>query len=268
MLRSLVLILLLVNLAFFSWSQGWLTTIVGVHPSLQREPHRLTQQHADKLVVLPPQSAAPAAPSAPSAPITASSPDALGAPEQAPAASPVALATPASAVTGPSLCLEAGPFRPVDMALVEANLQPVVPRESWATQSVPIQGLWFLYMGPYPDRDLFERKQAELKTFKGLSFEEVRNPSTLANGFVLGRFTQANEAQSGLEALKQRGIRTARIVNVRPRMDAQLVRVAQATAPMQTALHGIKLPQGKRFAACQPAQQAPANQRPQTPQPL
>ncbi len=32
MLRSLVLILLLLNLAFFSWTQGWLTTVVGVHP--------------------------------------------------------------------------------------------------------------------------------------------------------------------------------------------------------------------------------------------
>jgi len=30
MLRSLVLILLLLNLAFFSWTQGWLTALVGV----------------------------------------------------------------------------------------------------------------------------------------------------------------------------------------------------------------------------------------------
>ena len=49
MLRSLVLILLLLNLAFFSWTQGWLTTVVGVHPSQQHEPQRLNlQRHPDQ----------------------------------------------------------------------------------------------------------------------------------------------------------------------------------------------------------------------------
>jgi len=53
MLRSLVLILLLVNTGFFAWSHGWLNGIVGVQPEAQHEPQRLQREvQADKLVVL------------------------------------------------------------------------------------------------------------------------------------------------------------------------------------------------------------------------
>ena len=272
MLRSLVLILLLLNLAFFSWTQGWLTTVVGVHPSQQHEPQRLNlQRHADQLEVIPPEvmpsasaasaalaqaiaSAAAAAssasegddgallpadlPSAPSIPAAAAS---------VPQANP---ATPASATAAPTVCLAAGPFGSVEMGIVTSNLQGIVPRESWRTEDITLNGLWFVYMGPYPDRELFNRKQAELKAIGGISFREVRTPSSLANGFVLGRFEQPQEAQAALNKLKERGVRSARVVIIRPRMQAQNVIVPQATAGMQTSLNGVRLPQGKRFAAC------------------
>ena len=126
----------------------------------------------------------------------------------------------------------------------------IVPRESWRTEDITLNGLWFVYMGPYPDRELFNRKQAELKAIGGISFREVRTPSSLANGFVLGRFEQPQEAQAALNKLKERGVRSARVVIIRPRMQAQNVIVPQATAGMQTSLNGVRLPQGKRFAAC------------------
>ena len=279
MLRSLVLILLLLNLAFFSWTQGWLTTVVGVHPSQQHEPQRLSlQRHADQLEVIPPEvmpsaSAASAAlaqaiASAASAASAASEgddglllpadlPSAPSVPAVVGSAAQASTAAPANTTTAPTatptVCLTAGPFGSVEMGIATSNLQGIVPRESWRTEDVTLNGLWFVYMGPYPDRELFNRKQAELKALGGITFREVRTPTSLANGFVLGRYEQAQEAQTALNKLKERGVRSARVVIIRPRMQAQNVIVPQATSSMQTSLNGVRLPQGKRFAACPPA---------------
>ncbi len=269
MLRSLVLILLLLNLAFFSWTQGWLTTVVGVHPSQQHEPQRLTlQRHADQLEVIPPEvmpSASAAAAALAQAIASAASAASEGddgavlpaALPQTPGdaasdtnAAQASTATPANAAAAPTVCLAAGPFGSVEMGIVTSNLQGIVPRESWRTEDVTLDGLWFVYMGPYPDRELFNRKQAELKALGGITFREVRTPTSLANGFVLGRYEQAQDAQAALNQLKARGVRSARVVIIRPRMQAQNVIVPQATASVQTSLNGVRLPQGKRFAAC------------------
>lgn len=43
MLRALVLLLLLVNLAWFSWAQGWLRPW-GLAPAASSEPQRLSRQ--------------------------------------------------------------------------------------------------------------------------------------------------------------------------------------------------------------------------------
>lgn len=267
MLRSLVLILLLLNLAFFSWTQGWLTGLVGVHPSQQHEPQRLSlQRHADQLEVIPPE-VLPSA-SAASAALAQAIASAASAASEAPegndgtplppppssaavaSVAPANAATPASGPAAPTVCLAAGPFGSVEMGIVTSNLQGIVPRESWRTEDITLDGLWFVYMGPYPDRELFNRKQAELKALGGISFREVRTPTSLANGFVLGRYEQAQEAQTALNKLKERGVRSARVVIIRPRMQAQNVIVPQATASVQSSLNGVRLPQGKRFAAC------------------
>jgi hypothetical protein len=263
MLRSLVLILIVVNAAFFAWSRGWLNQVIGVQPDAQHEPQRMNlQAHADKIVVVPPAALNDATPrsTAPS-PVSAnasaaSEPDA-GASSSLPASEPAG--TGASAATASTSnaqndaqCLEAGPFSSSEYAQVEAAMRPVMPANSWASQSVAIQGLWLVYMGPYADADMLERKQNELRHIKGLNFEEVRTPANLAQGLSLGRYTRQEDADVALNSLRNRGIRTARIVNVRPVMEVQIIRVASATMPMQVSLANLKLPQGKGFAACRP----------------
>ena len=260
MLRSLVLILLLLNLAFFSWTQGWLTALVGVDPSQQHEPQRLSLQvHADQLEAIPPGvlPSASAASAALAQAIASAASDGSSEAASSPIASQASSASSAptaasatSVATGPTSCLKAGPFGSMEMGIVRTNLKPVLADNAWRAEDVTLEGLWFVYMGPYPDRELFNRKQAELKAMGGLSFREVRTPTSLANGFVLGRYERPEEAQAALNKLKERGVRSARVVIIRPRMQAQNVIVPQATANMQTSLNGVRLPQGKRFAAC------------------
>lgn len=61
MLRALVLVLLLANLVFYAWAQGWLRGIVTADPLGAREPYRLQEQvRPDLIRVLPPGSVASA----------------------------------------------------------------------------------------------------------------------------------------------------------------------------------------------------------------
>lgn len=280
MLRSLVLILLVVNATFLAWSQGWLKPIVGVQPDAQHEPARLQQQlHADRIAVL--NEARPASAAAPSSAADAASAASTAAtPSSAPSPSPSAAAASTSSAVGsaalsaapnapsaamastlpnaPSnaeaagICLQAGPFRPEDMAQVSATLKALLPNGGWAAQPALTPGVWLVYMGPYPDTEFYARKLSELRRIKGLNFEEVNSPPALAQGLSLGRYTSLPEAQAGLAAMKLRGIRTARVVVLRPPAELQLVRVAQAPMRTQVALSGAKLPQGKAFSACRP----------------
>lgn len=55
MLRIVVLVLVLLNSAYFAWSQGWLLGL-GYGPSQQREPQRMGQQiRPEALRLLAPQ---------------------------------------------------------------------------------------------------------------------------------------------------------------------------------------------------------------------
>lgn len=280
MLRSLVLILLIVNAAFFAWSKGWLNQIVGVQPDAQHELQRMGQQiHADKIVVLAPGSAkadkaarkagatpADAMSGASAANAAASSAASAPSPATSPAAStasispPQALATPNVSKASPSTatdskdtkCVEAGPFNASEYASLEANLKPILPAGSWGSRTVAIQGMWLVYMGPYADAEQLARKQEELRRIKGLDFEVVRTPANLAQGISLGRFSKRDNADNQLEMLRTRGIRTARIVTLRPPMELQVLRVPRADVDTQVKLAGVKLPQGKEFTACRP----------------
>ncbi len=283
MLRYLVLILFAVNAAFLAWSQGWLKPLVGVQPDAQHEPARLQQQlHADRIAVLTGAQAASSGAVASQASQTTPAVDATqdaasnAASNAASSAAPASDATPgaasgaaanatlpstaaASASAAPSasavlagICLQAGPFRSEDMAQVGSALKAQLPADAWSTQTVPIAGTWLVYMGPYADEELYAKKLSELRRIKGLNFEELSAPPALAHGLSLGRYSSLAEAQGGLATVKLRGIRTARIVVLRPQAEMQMVRVAQASQRVQVALSAIKLPQGKAFSACRP----------------
>lgn len=258
MLRSLVLALLIVNLGFFAWTHGWLRAWVGLPPEGQREPQRLSAQlHPEQIEVLQPgedETARNHALRRPHEPTeaaqAASSPASAASATEGPSAvSASGSDSKQAAATGPALCVEAGPFNPEDATAVDKTLRPLLPSGSWTRQSIAIGGQWMVYMGPYNDEDLYDRKVIELKRIKSLNFDEVRS-GPYAKGLSLGRFASEADADTRLGSLKQRGIRTARVVTIRPAGQVHYLRVAQANVSMQVTLSGLKLPQGKSFTAC------------------
>lgn len=244
MLRLIVVLLLMANGAFYAWHRGWLDAALGTATQGQQDPQRRSQQvNPERLIVV-------GGPSSAMAPDSTAPPSVVS--EPLPTASMASTAAEASSTPAPmdARCLEAGPFTADESRQATTQMARVLPKGAWTTQAVAVPGLWLIYMGPYPDAETLERKQAELRRIKPLNFEEVRSPSSLAMGFSLGRYGNENLANAALESMRLRGVRTARVVNARPPMSLTVLKVAQADSATQARLSAMPLPAGKGFIAC------------------
>jgi hypothetical protein len=219
MLRLLVMLLLLANVAFYAWTQGMLDNLVGVRAQGDREPDRLNRQvRPETIRVLP--------------------------------ASAVALA--AAAAETPPACLEAGPYTPAQITAAEGVLQTVLPPGSWASLKTETAAVWIVYMGKYPNREALQKKADELRRLK-IPYEELRNGSPeLEGGLALGRYDNRAAADRALAEVTQRGVRTARVMPYSPPATQHSLRVERADATLQARLAGLRAEalQGKAFIAC------------------
>ena len=219
MLRLLLLALIVANLGFYSWTQGWLDGVVGIRATGDREPERLARQlRPEAVVILPPESAASSAATA---------------------------ATPA--------CLEAGPFSPTELVAAITSLKQLLPAAAeggWAEVKTETPGSWIVYMGKFADAEGLAKKEQELKRLK-LDFEIMRSPPAFERGLSLGRFDQRAAADKALERFTQQGVRTARVVELSAPGSASMLRAARADAELATQLAALKTASlGKGFAAC------------------
>jgi hypothetical protein len=218
MLRGLVLLLLLVNLGFYAWTQGQLDNVVGIRAQGDREPERLARQVRPESVRL-----LPAAASAPS-----------------------------SSGGDPVLaCLEAGPYTPAQIAGAEAALQNALPPGSWASVKNELPAVWMVYMGKYPNRDGLQKKEDELKRMK-VPYEELRNAPEFEVGLSLGRFDDKGAAEKALAELTQRGVRTARVAQLSGPTVSHTLRIPRADDALWAQVMALKSDalQNKPFGSC------------------
>jgi hypothetical protein len=212
MLRALVVVLVVANLVFFGWTRGWLDGVVGVRARGDREPERLANQVRPESVVV------------------------LSAGGKAGAAAPS--------------CLEAGPFDAGEIAAAEGALQSRLPAGAWSNVRSEKPGQWLVYMGSYPDRDTLLRKEAEIRGVR-VEFEEVAVPGEGEYGLALGRFDERANAERALLQAQQRGIRTARVVQLTPPMVTHMLRIDRADPLLLAQWSGGNLEAlRKGFAPC------------------
>lgn len=213
MLRALIIALLLANVAFFAWTQGWLDSFVGVRPTGDREPERLQRQVRPELIrILPDTEGVVAA---------------------------AALA-----------CFEAGPFTDSEIGAAQAAAQAALPAGSWTTVKTEQPGTWIVYMGRYASRDALTKKEDEIKRRK-LPYEEIGEPPALAPGLSLGRFDQRPAAVQALDQFTAQGVRTARVVELAPASSRHLLRIDKADPTLSTQLAALRAEAlGKGFVAC------------------
>ena len=224
-LRVLALLLLVANLAFFAWTQGWLDGVVSVRAGGDREPERLAREFQPQRVR-------------------------ILAPEEGAAA--MAASAPATAAT--LSCLEAGPYTPAEARAAETLLQAALPAGSWARRSVEQPGSWIVYLGRYTAADALQKKVEELRRLSA-PFEELQGPPELAPGLSLGRFDSRAAADKALEQLSQRGVRTARVVPLSEPATMTMLRVERADPALALELAALGgevkgQPLGRAFGPC------------------
>ena len=236
MLRALVAALLLANIVFYAWSQGWLDGVVGARSIGDREPERLGRQVRPDIVrILPPETASAATGGS----TTGSAESTMPPIATTAAAAPVVLS-----------CLEAGPFGEVALNAARNAARGALPDADLSVVQKTTPAIWMVYMGRYADLDALKKKEEELKR-RHLNYEEVRTNPGLTPGLSLGRFDDRNDAAKALEQFAQQGIRTARIVEFAPATTGQMLRIEKADATLVGLATGLKLTAlGKGFAPC------------------
>jgi hypothetical protein len=205
MLRLIVLLLLLANAAYFAWSQRLLAPW-GVGPAQQSEPQRLEQQ-------IKPQSLR-----------------ILGIEE----AARVEIAAPPS---GAQECLQAGLFEEGQLASLKQALASW-PAGSWRLEPAVDPAHWIVYMGKYLNAENVSRKKSELRQI-GVSFEALSSPE-LEPGLSLGGFATEAAANRQMEALSQRGVRSAKVVQERPEMRGQLLKLPAVDDGLRPRLDDLR----------------------------
>ncbi len=248
-----MLLLLLANAGYFAWSQGTLAPY-GFAPTVQSEPQRLTQQlHPEALRILTPLEArqieSPA--SSASKPVQ---PAAAIASEPAATSSAATTATLVATASEekPALatqCLQAGLFSDAQAATLRARLQAALPTGSWAFESSTEPARWMIYMGKYASLDVLAKKRSELRQ-RNVSFQPLNNPA-LEPGLSLGNFSAELDAETELERIAKRGVKTARIIQSQAEVRGQKLKLAAVTPDLRAQLEALK-PQllGKTLQPC------------------
>ncbi|MBA4176704.1 MAG: hypothetical protein C0505_09100 [Leptothrix sp. (in: Bacteria)] len=213
MLRALVVLLLLANLAFFAWTRGVLAPAFAPPRHADHEPGRFANQlNAEAVRVLAPTAASAA----------------------------VVAARAAAAV-----CLEAGPLRDSDIVAAEALLASALapanfPTGSWTREPLPPPPRWLVYAGRVPDAAARRAREAELRRL-GLEFELLEAPADLAPGLVLARHATRAEAEAALAVLAAASapLKGARVVSLPVAPALAVLRFARVLPEQQARLQAL-----------------------------
>jgi hypothetical protein len=223
------MLLLVLNLGYFAWGQGWLLAY-GWGPAQQQEPQRLVQQiHPEALQVLGGKDAAPE----PTPPAAAASATEAGMGE----------------ATSASACWQLNDLDPAQAEALRPVLSSRFAAGAWALDEVGLAPRWMVYMGKFPNALELAKKREQLISLK-LKFSPVTG-AAWSPGLSLGVFSSQEGANTALQELLQRGVRSAKVVQERPSSLSYHLRLPAVTPAEQPALDAVKqaVP-GKPLESC------------------
>lgn len=289
MLRFILLLLLVANVGYGAWSQGWLAGI-GWVPQDPAEPWRVTQQLRPEAITLGTATAsaqpAPAAPPSAVAPAPTSSPavppPAPAQPEPAQAAQPAAPADAATALASaaataaaqatpatvaapapaappapPALCLQAGPFDEDQAKTLRSALRnQELPWDSYELRTQEIAGRWMVYLGKFPSQEVLVQRRNELR---GRGVDTDRAGGALEPGLSLGRFSTEEAATRELTRILRAGVRGARVVQERAASTVYSLQLPAVTSALQPKIKALEPAlAGKPLRPCSVGASTPA----------
>ena len=212
-MRVVFLVLLLANLALYTWLR---------YGASEAEPVPLSRQIApEKLKVVAPAGLPPVS--------TATKP---------PAPAPTPAAAPASPATS-AACVEWGSFTLADATRAEQALEPLALGPRLAQRRTEEQAGWWVFIPPQGNRQSALRKAAELKQLGVEEYFIVQEEGPLRWALSLGVFRTEESAQARLAALRDQGVRTARVGARDTTVPKVWLQVKGVDAPLQARLKEI-----------------------------
>jgi hypothetical protein len=180
-LRAMVLLLMMLNLGYLAWGQGWLRPYVA-GPATQREPQRLANQLHPEAIRL------------------------VGAEELSRLL--------AESRAAKSECLQSDVLDAAQASKLRTLLLNTLPPQAWTMDEVAPAARWIVYMGKYANAAEADKKRVELARL-GVTGLAPRS-SALKPGIALATFDSQPQAETALKAFTERGVRTAHLVQDLP----------------------------------------------------
>jgi hypothetical protein len=231
-MRTLLLALLLVNLVFFAWSQGWMAG-AGLGPVMQREPQRLALQIHPEQVQITPLASASATPVSPPQPAPSAPASLPSAPMDASAAASAAPAKTVCRQIGPYGALETEALAQAQSALAQAGLKP-------KALSTPVTAQWMVLLGPYPSQTALRTALDEInQQGKVKVFAPVTDRPRYEPGISLGVFANEASAQEQLQIVRKQGVRGAQVVQRNAGLNRTVLRLPALTPGQLGALEKV-----------------------------
>jgi hypothetical protein len=202
--RVVFLLLILANLVFFVWAQGYL----GGTEDAGREPARLQAQiQPERLNVKHPDAAPPSVPQAAAA---------------------------ASTVVA-SVCRRVGPLTAADADKLKKSL---LAKGIAVTANAVEEYSYWVYIPPLGGKDALDKKTQELKQLGVADFFIVNDDGANRGAISLGLFHQESAAKELIQLLAKKGVRTAKIGTKVRKTDKALLDVRGAQELLDASLAG------------------------------
>lgn len=218
-MRSLFLLLVLANVAFFAWWRYVSPPDEGLDPqplARQIEPEKLKIVPSAELAKLPARKG--------TGPATAPS--------------PVPAATAAGAAQTIA-CLEWGSFTLADAPKMEKALEPLGLGERLAQRRTEETAGWWVFIPPQGNRQAALKKAAELKALGIDEFFVLGEEGQYRWSVSLGVFRSEDSAQARLAALRALGVRSARVGARELQVPKVWLQVKAVDAPLEARLKEI-----------------------------
>ncbi len=238
MLRTLVLLLALANVLTWAYTQGFLG-FLNLAPTSQREPERLAQQvEPERLRLLP-----PSGPTSDTRPESSAPPPPPG--SDPAGGSDTATDTPVAPATSATACWQASGYSAAQTIVLNAALQGLRDLAGrWTLTEGLLPARWIVYLGPFPNATVLQRRRAELRQ-AGVDHREVQIPA-LGPGLALGTFSNEEGARQALRQLTRSGVSGARVVQERPDSRVFTLRLPAITDAERAQVESLGVPLANR----------------------
>ena len=148
------------------------------------------------------------------------------------------IAPPASAPAR-SACLEWGTFSDAELAGARRELERLGLTSRVSEARVPVVAEWWVFIPPLASRDEVDRRLAEL-TGQGIAeYYAVEGEGPMRNAISLGIFRSEAAANAYLRALRERGVRSARVGRREHRVTQTAFLLREPDARVSAQLAGL-----------------------------